>query len=515
MGYIKTTSLIPKQFMIWLIVVFFIFSMAGTINAQNELVNNTLEKSRQLIDDKKFSEAAEILGSFEDQYPGNIYVERLYAQTLFWMNDFNQASEIYERAIGFHPNNMEVKYEYAIMLFNYKKYEYAKKLLIEYTSVDTNNGEAELLLGKIYYYQRRFQQAALNLEKAIKLNPGDHSIKVLYQKIRRIIDPRLSLVGRYRIDDQPMHAFGPSLRFNWYRSDILDFGISGNMLRYSDIPTSNLIVSVLLSNSFNLVGAGINLKLSGGGIYSKIGSDIDWVGGIHLLKKFSWPVQIDLMAERKNYDYTISSVERDSILIVSRLSLNISFGKQDKWNGLLGTQSNIFPDNNFVNSYFLWFLSRPVAFADFKFYFGYGFNYTNSKEDRFEAIDSLSRIISSSSDKIEGIYTPYYTPMNQMSNSLLVNIKYRVGSSTELYGHASLGLFSKTNAPYLYLDKNEIDETVVVVGFSNQKYVPLDLGVSLQSKLSDRVDLTISYTYVSTYYYVANNFEVGVKLYLK
>ena len=497
------------------ILAFIIFSFSVTIIAQNELVDNTLDKSRQLIDAKKFSEAADVLGSFEDQYPGNIYVERLYAQTLFWLHDFDLASTIYERAIGFHPNNMDVKYEYAIMLFDYKKYEYAKKLLIEYVSVNKYNGEAQLLLGKIYYYQRQFKEATIHLENAITLNPDDNMIKELYQQIYRIIAPQLSIGGRYRIDDQPMHAYGPSIKFNWYRSDILDLGISGNMLRYSDIPTSNLIASVQLSNSFNIASAGINLKMSVGGIYSKIGSDVDWIGGIHLVKKFNRPVQIDLMVERKNYDYTVSSVERDSILLVSRLALNISIGKKDNWNGLIGAQSNIFPDNNYVNSYYLWFLSRPVVVSNFKFYFGYSFNYMNSKEDRFEAVDSLSQIISNYTDKIEGIYNPYYTPMNQMSNSLLVNIKYQIGSSTEIYGHTSIGLFSKIKAPYLYLDKNDFDETVIVTGYSNQRYVPLDLGVSLQSQLSKKVDLTISYSYVSTYYFLTNNFNVGIKLYLK
>ncbi len=252
-----------------------------------------------------------------------------------------------------------------------------------------------------------------------------------------------------------------------------------------------------------------------GGISSKNAAKLNWIGGLHLVKKFTQPIQIDLMAERVNYDYTVSSVERDSILLVSRFSLNVSLGKKDNWNGLIGTQLNVFPDNNSVSSYYLWFLSKPVGFANFKFYFGYGFNFMTSKEDRYVAIDSLSQILLSSTGKIEGIYNPYYTPLNQMSNSLLVNIKYQLGSSTEIYGHASVGLFSTTDAPYLYLDNNEVDATVVVKGYGKQNYTPLDFGMSLQSKLSKRLDLSISYSYLSTYYFVTNNFDIGVKIYLK
>lgn len=497
----------------WPILALFIFSLTGIVNAQNELVTKTLDKSRQLIDVKNFSEATEILGSFENQYPGNIYVERLYAQTLFWMHNFDLASTIYERAIDFHPHNMDVKYEYAIMLFDYKEYDKAKKLLLEYTTVNPGNGDAEFLLGKIYYYQRRFHDAVINLRNAIRLIPDYKDAKELYREVYHIIAPQLGLGGSFRIDEQPMNAIGPKLRFNWYRSDMIDIGISGDATKYFDVPASNVISSVKISNKFNFVESGINVKIAAGGIYSKLETNFDWLGEFQLVKKFRKSFQIELLAKRKNYDYTVSSIT--NLLLISQYALNISIGNQNGWNGMIGMLSNFFPDDNYVNSNYLWLLSRPIKVSNFKFYFGYAFSYMNSKEDRFESADSLSQIISGSSDKIEGIYNPYYTPINQLSNSLLTNITFTLGSHLALYGHASVGLYSTIDAPYLYLDNNEFNNTVIVKGYSNQRYIPLDIGIKLKSELSNKLELNISYTYLSTYYFVTNNIDVGVKIYLK
>ncbi len=515
------SSLISWHFK-WIILLVIMFSMISLTNAQNPLVTNTINDSKRLIDAKDFSAAAAKLGAFEKQYPGNIWIERLYAQTLFWMHDFNSASKVYKSAISFHPENMDVKYEYAIMLFNYKHYKEAEKLLVEYTSANPDSDNAQILLGKIYYYNHQFSDAYTHLQKAVRINPNDKNTAHLYQEVYRIISPQLYIGGGYRVDEQPMNTYGPEVKFSRYRSNMLDYGISGNFLLYSDIPTSNSISSLLLSNSFSFPKSNIQVRLSAGAYYSKLGSkfdwntgsNADWGGTIELIKKFKKPFQINIKAERKNYDYTVGSA--GSLLMISHYTLNMLIGKQSGWNGMVGVQSNFFPDDNNVNSYYLWFLSRPLTFSNISMSFGYAFNYSNSKYDRFTSVNSYSQIINNNNyDNIEGVYNPYYTPINQMSNSILANIIYHFGSKSKLSGHASVGVFSTIDAPYLYLDNDEMGKTNLVTGYSNQNYIPLDLGLSLRSALSDKVELDISYTYLSTYYFTSNNFKAGVNIYLK
>ncbi|HDO06182.1 MAG TPA: hypothetical protein ENG85_00700, partial [Bacteroidetes bacterium] len=108
---IKTLFAVPGKELKGIIIIFFLISLAGYANAQNTLVTNTLVKAKQLRNEKKFADAATVLGNFEKKYPGNIWVEQMYAQTIFWMREYHQAEVIYKRAIGFHPENMDVRYE--------------------------------------------------------------------------------------------------------------------------------------------------------------------------------------------------------------------------------------------------------------------------------------------------------------------------------------------------------------------------------------------------------------------
>ncbi len=486
-----------------------LFLILGMASAQNELVTTTLEKSNELIELKKFNQAAQLLGSFEQKYPGNIWIERLYAQTLFWIDDFQKASEIYERAMGYHPDNMDVKYEYALMLFHYNKYGKAKLLLLEYEKEYPNNVDVQVLLGKIYYYQNHFKEAEKHLGNAKNIQPNDESILNLYNEINRIIAPQLLIGGGFRFDEQPLNAIGPRINFSKYNSDFIDFGISGDMINYSNIPNTNLISSLSLSNKFNFKKVGLKVSLSAGGIYSKLASETNWIGEINITKKFGKLIKVEMQAARKNYDYTVRSV--GSLLIISEYIMKASVGSQNTWNSTLGIQSNFFPDNNYVNSYYLWLLSKPIKLSKLKFRFGYAFNYSNSKTDKFEALKSRDYLINNSTEKIEGIYSPYYTPKNQITNSILTNIDYNIGKRISLHGHASVGVYSIIDAPYLYLDND--NNLIIVRDYSNQNYIPLNMGISMQSMLSNTVDLNISYSYMSTYYFVTNNINVGLKMY--
>ncbi len=508
--YFKTRLMFKKL----LLIIFIFLAFTSIIGAQNQLVDSTLAQANRLRDANRFEEAAAILGSFEKQYPGNIWVERLFAQTLFWMQDFDGAATIYERAIGYHPEDMAVKFEYALMLFDQNNFEKAKPLLLEYTQAPEYAGEAEALLAKINYYLGEYGDASSHLQKAIALNPNDQSVVKMHHEVQRIIRPNLGIGADYINDQQPMQTIGPSLQFNWYRSNMLDFSVSGNLLKYADIPNPNIISSLLFTNRFHINNSRLKIHVSAGGFYSDLGKEINWAGSIQLVKEFVSPLKIDLKVERSNYSYTISSVS--SLLMVNQVALNISIGRQDDWNGLLGSQLISFPDDNYVNSYYAWVLSRPIKFSSFKLSLGYAFSYMNAKEDRFAPATTVEQIIEDETydQKIEGRYDPYYTPINQINNSLLLNLSFQPSPSAIFNAHASVGLYSLIDGPYFFLDHDTENNLTIKKDFATQNYIPMDLGISFRKEISKKLELTTSYRYLSTYYFVSHNFNLGFKLYL-
>ncbi|NOX87259.1 MAG: tetratricopeptide repeat protein [Chlorobi bacterium] len=488
-------------------------SLAGYANAQNTLVTNTLIKAKQLRNEKRFSEAVAVLGNFEKKYPGDIRIERIYAQTLFWLKDYRRAEVIYKRAIGFHPENMDVRYEYAIMLFAENKLDQAKEQLLVYTRNKQDNAGAASLLGRIFYYQSQFKNAEKYLGRAVQLNPNDKGTEELYREVFRIISPQLLLSAEYKNDDQPLQSFGSALKFQWYVSDLLDFDVSGDASMFTKIPNTGLISSAGIGNHFNFRKAGLELRLAGSWFYANSDKTYDWGGTVQLDKRFKKSFRIALKAERTNYTYTIASVD-NNLLMINQFSLNFTAGKAKSWNGMAGARYQFFPDNNYVNAFYAWFLSRPINLSGFKLSFGYAFNYMDSKEDRFVSKDVGARMISGNngsnqSTVVDGIYVPYYTPHNQYANSVLVNFNFHVTPYVVFYGHASVGVYSKTNAPGFSLSNNGTLEKT----FAYQSYTPLDLGLSFLADISRKTELNLSYSYLQTYYYNGHNVNFGFRFY--
>jgi len=497
----------PRKLKACILILFFA-ALITPVSAQNTLLINTLNKAKQLRNEKRFYDAAKVLGIFEKKYPGNLWIEQLYAQTLFWMKDYQQAEIIYQRAIGYHPNDPGLKYDYAVLLFAENKLDQAKAQLLAYTRSKNDNAGAEALLGKIYYYQLQFKNAEKHLGRAVQLNPDDKGTEKLYREVYRLVSPQLALTADYFNDDQPMESIGSMLKFQWYLSDLLDFDLSGNAFNYSNIPNAGRITTAEAGNRFHFREAGLALRLAGAWFYADANKTEDWGGMVQLDKKFSETFNITLEARRTNYTYTVASVD-SNLLMINQFSLNFTAGKSDEANGMAGSRYQFFPDNNYVSAFYAWFLSRPMDLSGFKLAFGYAFNYMDSKEDRFEPKLTNEIFNGISGTTIEGIYVPYYTPHKQYANSFLVSFNFHVTPYTAFYGHASLGLFSKTYAPVYYLSNTGTVEK----SFSYQNYTPMDLGVSFRTDISRKAALSIDYTYLQTYYYSSHNIHFAFRYY--
>ncbi len=506
----KTKNPIPfilsRNKIVLLTILLFVVS-PRPLPAQNSLVTQTIKQAKTLRNEKKFGEAAKVLGDFEKKYPGNLWVEQLYAQTLFWMKDYAAAEVIYKRAIGFHPENAALRYDYAVLLFARDKLGDAARQLQVFIRLKPGDAGAEALLGKILYYQAQFKRAEKHLARAAQLNPADKKTETLFREVYRIVSPQLSLLADYLNDDQPLQSFGSQLKFHWFLSDALDFDVSGSGFRYSDIPDGEWITTAELGNRFHLRKAGMELRLAGTWFYARTSQARDWGGSVRLDKKFGKLFRLNLEAIRTNYTYTIASVN-NNLLMMNQYSIDLAIGNSGGWNGMAGARYQFFPDNNYVDAFYAWFLSKPLHFSGFKLAFGYAFNYMDSKEDRFEPVAGTVGPGGQTTNTVKGVYVPYFTPHNQYAHSVLLNLSWQVSPYTTVYGHASAGVYSKTYAPGYSLSNGYPEKN-----FSYQNYTPLDLGVRLQTDISRKAALGLGYTFLQTYYYSSHNVQFSFHYY--
>ena len=493
--------------------IFLILLITTPLLAQNPLLDSTLSISKQLRNEKKFNEAAEVLGHFEKKFPGNLWVEQLYAQTLYWLHDYRQADIIYTRALRYHPDNAEIKYEYALLLFDQKHFDKARQLLEAYTKTVQNNANAEALLGKLYYWKFDYKKAIVHLKNAVELSPKEVESRRLYREVLRIISPQLTLNGNYLWDTQPLHAVGMDIGFQWYKNPFADLQLFTESKYYYQISNPVTVSGFLIGNRFHFDKLKMQIALLGGAYFSTSDNSAKWRGKIALQQKFGKHFWYQLSAKRSLYDNTILSLSQP--LMVNQYDVGLNYEKENGWSGKLGVRAQFFPDSNNVNAYYLWFLSKPVKFAGFQLSLGYAFNYMNAKESRFVPKYDLNEIIEKydSTTTISGIYDSYFTPLNQMSNSLLANLSYGFSKHSVLSLHASVAVYAKTDAPGFYLDKDNEGNTEIVSSTYRVSYHPLDVGASFQTDFSDKLTLNLSYTYLKTYYYNTNRIHVGLKFY--
>ncbi len=139
----------------------------------------------------------------------------------------------------------------------------------------------------------------------------------------------------------------------------------------------------------------------------------------------------------------------------------------------------------------------------------------DSKEDRFETKLPSEKIIAANNPDvlIDGVYNPYFTPLNQFSNSVLANLFYNFSANAQLSAHASVGIYSRTLAPGFNLDNTNRNRPEVVKTYTKQSFTPMDIGADFRADLSDKLTLNLSYTYLQTYYYNASQFRLGLKFY--
>ena len=486
--------------------------IAGNSMAQNNLLNSTLDSARNLRNSGHFDEAVKTMEAFNARYPDNNWLLQLYAETLFWLKDYEKADSVYRRAMEVYPNNFEMKYEYALFLFDRGDYEKTRRLLTLYVENRHDNSGAESMLGIANYYLGSFKDAESLLKKSITLNPSDQKTKQVYSEVSHVVRPWIKGSLFYSNDSQPMSQWKPSVAGGWYHSHLINLSFAADFPNFSEDSVHSGMAGFRISNRFTFPKAGFNAVVSAGGFYTFINKAVDLTWSVQLDKTLFKNLHLKAGGGRSPYTYTIASIRNP--FLRNRFNFSISWETTQSWNADLGYIGEYFPDDNSVQTAYFWFLSPSLTFSVFSANIGYAFNYADAKESRYISEKTLQEIIEDfqPDKKITGIYDPYFTPNDQFSNSVLANVYIHPSRTTSIKLHASVGVYARAMNPYLYLDK-ENGNTIIKEDFYQEKFTPLDLGVNFNADLSENIMLNFSYQYLQTFYYNSNNFEAGIKIY--
>ncbi|RLD88201.1 MAG: hypothetical protein DRJ09_08860 [Bacteroidetes bacterium] len=495
-----------------IVVITALWAVASRGMAQNSLLVKTLDSAKVLRNERNFKQAIGLLEAFDARYSDNYWLLQLYAETLFWMKEYDKADKVYRRAIRVYPDNYEIKYEYALFLYDRGHYQSARELLLLYNQKYPNIGEVQSLLGITSYYLGDFKEAGFYLESSLKKNPNNKTTKQIYTEVSHIVKPWLKGDFLFTKDSQPMSQWMPALSGGWYQSHFLNLSFNATYQNFLANSINSGLSGFIIKNSLIIPKAGFKATIGAGGFYSFIDSTLNFVWSLKLDQRLTKNLHLKADAERSPYTYTIASIANP--FLSNKYNASLSYETKEGWNANLGYLSEYFPDTNHVQTAFAWVLSPTFKFSVFSVNVGYAFNYSNAKENRYVSEQSLDDILTDydSTKQITGVYNPYFTPNQQFSNSLLANVFIVPSSNINVKLHASVGIFSRTMNPYLYLDKKQ-GRTVIKRDFYQDSFLPLDLGINFNYNMSNKMKLFVSYQYLQTFYYNTNNFNVGLKLY--
>ena len=128
-----------------------------------------LAKIQGLIANERHDEAIEGLQQYLILFPEDQEMREKLASVLSWEGRYAQAGQEYETLMLKDPGNIRYKIALA-RIWSWErpeKYPAALKLTNEVLKADSNNSEAHLIRGNVYYYSGNYDKALADSPKVV------------------------------------------------------------------------------------------------------------------------------------------------------------------------------------------------------------------------------------------------------------------------------------------------------------------------------------------------------------
>jgi tetratricopeptide (TPR) repeat protein len=468
---------------------------------------DTIEIARNLSYQKKFQEAANLLKEYEIRHPKSINSVRLHAQILYWTQDFDGALDLLSRSMEINPNPY-VQLDYGRMLFDINRLDESKKIMEDYLRKDKENLEALNTLGTIAYWQGEPTKAKAYFNNVLKQYPKNEQAIKYIAEINHLTRPYINLLGGYGNDTQPINVLAGQIETGWYQSKCLSPKLTLQTKSYDINNIQNSFHGLELGNKLSLTALKLDILMSGGIYKSPVENSNGWTGKLELNKKLSSIFSLSASAQHQPYFYTISSLQKE--VTFDNYGLALVLNKPNSYMGWAGYNLQQFMDQNRITSYGAWLLLPPIKLSKLNLALGYSFNYANADQDYFISITPLSEAIVTK--KVNGVYDPYFTPINQIENSVLANLQFKPSEAFNFSVNSRFGFYAIADRPGYVLNSGVRNQTSITKAFNSEKFTPVEINAAIDFKISKKTTLHANYSYLETYFYNNNLASLGLNI---
>lgn len=489
-----------------------LFIGLSAINVSAQTYQDSLQMAVKYRESGKLKECINMLSIIYKAHPTDLNTTWYYAQSSYLAGDFHLSYWLYEAAIKIQPANLLIQLDYSKTLVNTGELDKAEWMLNSIVKKDGENAEAWFYLGKVYYWQGRFTESE-NLLQNLALNaPGKTDAEILLSQLHGDIAPWLLIQTSLNHDDQPLNILNPVIKGGWYHSSLLslDFELKVPLALAED--KTFFMQGFKVGNTFYFRKIATKVYLSAGVFNFATKKKLNTTGDFRIEKTLFNKLIIATDIHRNPYYFTRGSL--DTVLMENHFAASAEWNDPDQWNGKMSFEHDIFSsDQHTVSAVSGWIFVPVIKWGKFNFHFGYGFNYSNSDINHFSSAKTIEDIVSSGNltDKIKGVYNPYFTPKEQQIHSLLAVVGAQITRKLSFKISGNVGVFAKTLYPYLYLQKDQDGYYSIVRGFESTTFTPFEIKTRLDLELSKTILFSTDLNYFHTIYYSGEMIQLNLR----
>ncbi len=481
-------------------------------SAAGQVQTDTLSLVKSLGEKGHLARSLEIIKHYYKGHPDDLYTTWIYAQVAYQSHKYRLSAGLYEKAIRISPREKGLRLDYAKSLVNTGELNKAEEQLTVCTNEDRDNPEPWLYLARIRYWKGEYMKSLALLDNLILNVPDYMPAKTLRQQVQHDMAPWLGLEIPYTADDQPMKMITPELTGGWRRSNLLGMDVHLTVPFLTGDTTGFKSVGFNLGNTFHFIKPNMNLYLNLGFFNHTTLNSWHFTGEVKIEKALLKKMMLWVGLKRSPYLYTLSSLQLP--LFENHLTIAASWNDPDRWNGQFSFEESTFSsDDNRVTAICGWVFAPAVKAGRFDFHFGYGFNYSTSRENNFTNDKSINEIIAGweQGTAITGIYDPYFTPKDQQIHSLLGVVNFKAAKKLKLSLNLNAGLYATTMYPYLFLNGNATDSLFMEKSFVQKQFLPYNITAGANWQMTRNLDLQATFIYNSTIYYTTKTIGLTIR----
>jgi tetratricopeptide (TPR) repeat protein len=468
-------------------------------------------KARNLFDSGEYKKSGDLLKELNKDYPDDLDIHWLYAQSVYWSKRFSKSMMIYEEAIRSHPDNYYLILDYGIKLVDIGELKKAKPLLEKYLTYDSLGTDALIALAKLAYWQGKYKMALTATDKVLSFQPENSRAKGLQDEIILAKAPWIELSTEVMQDDQPLISYTPLLEMGFSKNAFINPLINVALPFYISDGDHYQTPDLRISNKMIFINNKLRLLIEGGVFKLPAGEYIPQAG-FHLGKTIFRFFNLEFITEHKPYLSTKANMTNPMKRLNYDFSLNWS-GKKG-WSGRIGHNIiDFYTEKNKVSSSSFWLLTSPMKIGKTNTHLGYSYSYSNSDENRFIPRETIEDIITAGDyhSQIKGVYNPYFTPRDQHINSAIIVFQYKASQKFEFGLKSTYGFYSTIQNPYFYIDRRG-NRLFINKDYYNDKYHPYDGRVYINWNLNKKISLRSEYALVRTYFYESYHGLISLKV---